>query len=103
MSETDWSARFDAKEWARGHEALCTERARNVNGKLNLIMGILGAIGAAVVTFAGYTYAENQKMEHDQLVAAQQALVSIHQSADEASTKTAIKLGATNGAATPTD
>ena len=105
--ETDWTAHFDAKEWSKGHEALCTERAKNVDSKLNLIIGVLGWGGASLVGLllgvAGYLYVSSQELEQHQLESKIAALSAVHQTANEASTETVIKLGATNTAATPQD
>jgi hypothetical protein len=97
--ETDWSGPFDAKEWSKGHERLCTERAQNVNSKLNTIIGVLGWGGAAILgsllTFAGYFYVSSQSLQEQALEAKIAALSAIHQTANEASNETVQKLGAT--------
>jgi predicted membrane-bound mannosyltransferase len=67
----------------------------NVDSKLNQIMGILAAIGMGVVSFAGYTYVQNQDLQRHQLESAQVALSAIHQTASEASDETVRKLGVT--------
>ena len=98
MTEQNWD-RFDAKEWARGHEQLCTERHRNVNSKLAIVIHILGwgggALFSTLVLFAGYTYTRDQHLEDEQRATAERALSAIQMTADKASTETARKLGAT--------
>jgi hypothetical protein len=104
---TDWSGHFDAKEWSRGHEKLCTERALNVNSKLNTIIGVLGWGGALVfstlLAVAGYLYVSSQALQAQAQDAKIAALSAVHQTASEASSETVEKLGATNAAATPQD
>jgi hypothetical protein len=105
--ETDWSGHFDAKEWSKGHEALCTERALNVQSKLNTIIGVLGWGGSLVFMTLlgafGYLYVSSQALAQQALEAKIASLSAIHQSAAEASTETVQKLGATNAAPTPQD
>lgn len=104
---TDWSGHFDAKEWSKGHERLCTERAKNVNSKLNLIIGVLGWGGSTIVgglvAFAAYFYVSAQHLQEQAMDAKVAALSAVHQTAQEASSETVEKLGATNGAQTPQD
>lgn len=68
MTDQDWD-RFNPKEWAMGHEKLCTERWTTSNRQLGLIVSILQwAVGGAltmIVAFAGYTYVNSQTLAQE--------------------------------------
>ena len=83
----DMTERFDAKEWAMGHERLCAERYGGINSRLELLTKMTGwggaAIAAAVIGFAAYEYTTNQTLEQHQIEAQSAALQAVHQTAIE--------------------
>ena len=94
MSDPNWD-RFDAKEWAMGHDRLCTERWTTSNKQLGLIVNILrwmigGFIGLMIVV-TGYQYKQAQDL-------AQQLANNREQTADSLAqipAKTARAIGVT--------
>jgi hypothetical protein len=97
MTEQDW-AHFDAKEWAMGHEKLCTSRWETSNNQLNLIIrilfGMIATVVAVFISFAGYQYVTAQGL-------AEQLAASRAQTSSQISqipSKTAQAVSATQGA-----
>lgn len=88
---TDWTGRFDAKEWAMGHEKLCAERYVGLGAKLDIIMHAGGWAAGIVVAVLLGTLGWSLKTNWD---TRQESLAAIPQAAAAASTETMRQLNA---------